>query len=65
MTVSAAKLEANRRNAMMSCGPRTESGKQRSKLNAVKHGMRVATLVLLSTKTRKRSRTAEQTGRPA
>jgi hypothetical protein len=47
MTVSAAKLEANRRNAMMSCGPRTESGKERSKLNAVKHGMRAATLVLL------------------
>jgi hypothetical protein len=47
MTVSAAKLEANRHNAMMSCGPRTESGKQRSKLNAVKHGMRAATLVLL------------------
>ena len=35
MTVSAAKLEAIRRNAKMSCGPRTESGKQRSKLNAV------------------------------
>jgi hypothetical protein len=47
MTVSAAKLEANRRNAMRSCGPRTESGKSRSKLNAVKHGMRAATLVLL------------------
>src|SRR5271168_4954139 len=47
MTVSAAKLEANRRNAMLSCGPRTQSGKDRSKLNAVKHGMRAATLVLL------------------
>jgi hypothetical protein len=47
MTVSAAKLEANRRNAMRSCGPRTQSGKDRSKLNAVKHGMRAATLVLL------------------
>ena len=47
MTVSAAKLEANRRNAMQSCGPRTQSGKDRSKLNAVKHGMRAATLVLL------------------
>jgi hypothetical protein len=32
---------------MRSCGPRTESGKSRSKLNAVKHGMRAATLVLL------------------
>ncbi len=47
MAVSAAKLEANRRNAARSCGPRTQSGKDRSKLNAVKHGMRAATLVLL------------------
>ena len=47
MAVSEAKLEANRRNSMRSCGPRTEAGKQRSKLNAVKHGMRAATLVLL------------------
>ena len=47
MAVSEAKLEANRRNAMKSCGPRSEAGKQRSKLNAVKHGMRAATLVLL------------------
>ena len=47
MAISEAKLEANRRNAMRSCGPRTPSGKDRSKLNAVKHGMRAATLVLL------------------
>jgi hypothetical protein len=47
MTVSAAKLEANRRNASKSTGPRTEEGKERAKLNAVKHGMRAATLVLL------------------
>jgi hypothetical protein len=47
MAVSAAKLEANRRNAAKSCGPTTQSGKDRSKLNAVKHGMRAATLVLL------------------
>jgi hypothetical protein len=47
MTVSAAKLEANRRNALKSCGPRTEAGKNRSKLNAVTHGMRAETLVLL------------------
>ncbi len=47
MVVSAAKLEANRRNAARSCGPRTEAGKSVSKLNAVKHGMRAATLVLL------------------
>ena len=47
MTVSAAKLEANRRNSQRSCGPTSEAGKSRSKLNAVKHGMRAATLVLL------------------
>ena len=47
MPVSEAKLEANRRNTMRSCGPRSEAGKSRSKLNAVKHGMRAETLVLL------------------
>jgi hypothetical protein len=47
MAVSAAKLEANRRNAAKSCGPTTQSGKDRAKLNAVKHGTRAATLVLL------------------
>jgi hypothetical protein len=29
MTISAAKLEANRRNAQKSTGPKTERGKQR------------------------------------
>jgi hypothetical protein len=47
MVVSAAKLEANRRNSQRSCGPTSEAGKSVSKLNAVKHGMRAATLVLL------------------
>jgi hypothetical protein len=47
MAISEAKLEANRRNSLKSCGPRTQAGKDRSKLNAVKHGMRAATLVLL------------------
>ena len=46
MVVSAAKLEANRRNAQKSTGPRTEEGKQRSSFNAVTHGMRAETLVL-------------------
>ncbi len=46
MTVSAAKLEANRRNAAKSTGPRTERGKQVSSLNAVTHGLRAETLVL-------------------
>ena len=47
MSVSAARLEANRRNAQKSTGPRTEEGKGRSKMNAVKDGMRAQTLVLL------------------
>lgn len=47
MAISAAKLEANRRNAQKSTGPRTSSGKERSGLNAVTHGLRAETLVLL------------------
>ena len=35
---SAAQLEANRRNAQQSTGPRTSTGKARSAQNAVKHG---------------------------
>ena len=46
MVVSAAKLEANRRNSQKSTGPRTEQGKQRSSLNATKYGIRAETLVL-------------------
>jgi hypothetical protein len=40
MTVSAAKLEANRRNARKSTGPRTDAGKNRSSRNALDHGCR-------------------------
>ncbi len=39
MTCSPARLEANRRNARHSTGPRTDEGKARSRGNAVKHGM--------------------------
>jgi hypothetical protein len=39
MVVSAAKLEANRRNAARSTGPRSACGKSRSRFNALKHGM--------------------------
>ena len=35
---SAAQLDANRRNAQHSTGPRTAAGKARSSQNAVKHG---------------------------
>ncbi len=45
MTATAAdspsqRTEANRKNAQKSCGPRTQAGKDRSRFNALKHGMR-------------------------
>jgi hypothetical protein len=39
---------ANRRNARHSTGPRTDSGKQRSSLNALRHGLTAASAVLPS-----------------
>ena len=36
---STARVEANRRNARRSTGPRTDAGKRRSSMNAVKHGV--------------------------
>ena len=46
MAVSAAKLEANRRNSLKSTGPRTDQGKEIAKMNATKHGLRAETLVM-------------------
>jgi hypothetical protein len=43
---SAAKIEANRRNARHSTGPRTEEGKAASSRNALKHGLRSDQLIL-------------------
>ncbi len=40
------RAEINRRNAQKSTGPRTAAGKERSRFNAVKHGMTAKTLVL-------------------
>jgi hypothetical protein len=37
--ISQKKLEANRRNARRSTGPKSEDGKARSRLNAVSHGL--------------------------
>jgi hypothetical protein len=39
MAVSAARLLANRRNALKSTGPKTVEGKQKSRQNAYKHGL--------------------------
>jgi hypothetical protein len=37
--ISARRLEANRRNAQKSTGPKTDEGKQTSRLNASRHGL--------------------------
>ncbi|WP_435008451.1 hypothetical protein P12x_005661 [Tundrisphaera lichenicola] len=39
MIVSEARLAANRRNALRSTGPKTPEGKERSRANALKHGL--------------------------
>jgi hypothetical protein len=43
---SSKKLEANRRNALKSTGPRTETGKRRVSRNAEKHGMFSSNLIV-------------------
>src|SRR5262249_28731064 len=40
------QIEANRRNARRSTGPRSPRGKLRSRLNAVTHGLTAQTLIL-------------------
>jgi hypothetical protein len=39
------KIEANRRNALKSAGPRTEAGKERSRGNATRHGLTAETVI--------------------
>jgi hypothetical protein len=39
------QIEANRRNALKSTGPRTEDSKQRSRCNALRHGLTAETVI--------------------
>jgi hypothetical protein len=39
------QMEANRRNALCSTGPKTETGKQNSRCNAVRHGLTAETVI--------------------
>jgi hypothetical protein len=39
------QIEANRRNALRSTGPKTEAGKEASRCNAVRHGLTAETVI--------------------
>jgi hypothetical protein len=39
------QIEANRHNALKSTGPRTDAGKERSRRNAVRHGLTAETVI--------------------
>jgi len=39
------QIEANRRNALKSTGPKTEAGKQASRCNSVRHGLTAETVI--------------------
>src|SRR5208283_4816131 len=43
---SVKQIEANRRNALHSTGPTTPEGKQASRLNALKHGLRAKEVII-------------------
>jgi hypothetical protein len=45
-TLNVVQIEANRRNAQQSTGPRTEIGKKTSSLNALRHGLTSRMVVL-------------------
>jgi hypothetical protein len=42
---SFSQIEANRRNALRSTGPKTEAGKRRSRRNAIRHGLTAETVI--------------------
>src|ERR1700722_16400642 len=43
---SVRQIEANRRNALASTGPKTETGKQRASHNAIRHGLTAETVIV-------------------
>jgi hypothetical protein len=43
---SQAQIDANKRNAQKSCGPKTEAGKARARLNALKDGAWASTVTV-------------------
>ena len=43
--ISLRQIEANRRNAQFSTGPKTQEGKNRSRRNAVRHGLTAETVI--------------------
>jgi hypothetical protein len=47
MPTSEARVQANRKNAARSTGPKTEEGKERSRQNSLKHGLTGAGVVLI------------------
>jgi hypothetical protein len=51
MSSSPARFEANRQNAQSSTGPRTPEGRQKSALNAVRHGFTGQTMLLTAEET--------------
>jgi hypothetical protein len=42
---SSKQIEANRRNSLKSTGPKTETGKQNSRCNAIRHGLTAETVI--------------------
>ena len=47
MPTSQKRIEANRRNAQMSTGPRSEEGKARSRFNGARHGLAAGKMLVL------------------
>ena len=45
MTTSFRQIEANRRNALKSTGPKSAAGKDQSRRNAVRHGLTAETVI--------------------